>query len=196
MSAVAAAHTDDRQVGDAYTVLLRQPVPPGRAADVDSGVRELLATGPAAPGYLGSVVLHGGDAAAPELYVVLRFADVEAWRSWRTGDDVVGRLADLAGMTGTEPTRQHAEGIAGWFDLPGTSTATAPPKWKMAITTWCTIFPLLLLANLALSPVSRHLPWVAGLALGTLVTVPIMTWLAMPAVTRLLRSWLFGDAGD
>jgi hypothetical protein len=34
-------------------------------------------------------------------------------------------------------------------------------------------------------------PLVARLAITTAVTVPIMTWLVMPRVTRLLRRWLY-----
>ena len=39
----------------------------------------------------------------------------------------------------------------------------------------------------------KGLDLVPSLALTTVVTVPIMTWLAMPLVTRLLRRWLYPD---
>jgi antibiotic biosynthesis monooxygenase (ABM) superfamily enzyme len=61
----------------------------------------------------------------------------------------------------------------------------------MALLTWITLFPLITLVVLALEPILEELTRVPRLALTTAVTVPIMTWLAMPRVTRLLRGWLY-----
>jgi antibiotic biosynthesis monooxygenase (ABM) superfamily enzyme len=61
----------------------------------------------------------------------------------------------------------------------------------MALVTWITIFPLITLVVVALGPLLDGLPLVARLAITTAVTVPIMTWLVMPRVTRLLRRWLY-----
>jgi hypothetical protein len=63
----------------------------------------------------------------------------------------------------------------------------------MALLTWITIFPLITLVVVVLDPVLEELTLVPRLALTTAVTVPIMTWLAMPRVTRLLRRWLYPD---
>jgi antibiotic biosynthesis monooxygenase (ABM) superfamily enzyme len=45
----------------------------------------------------------------------------------------------------------------------------------------------------ALGPLLDGLALVARLAITTAVTVPIMTWLVMPRITRLLRRWLYPD---
>lgn len=176
---------------EAFTVVVRQPTPATRAADLEARVRDLLAAGTGSPGYVGAVVLHGGTAAEPALYVILRFTDRSAWSTWRHRAQVTDRLDDIAAEAGAAATHQQAQGIEGWFDLPGTTGRQPPPKWKMAAATWCTIFPLLLVANTVLSLVAGGLPRIVGLAIGTAITVPIMTWFAMPAVTRLLQPWLY-----
>jgi antibiotic biosynthesis monooxygenase (ABM) superfamily enzyme len=61
----------------------------------------------------------------------------------------------------------------------------------MALVTWITIFPLITLVVIVLGPLLKGLDLVPGLAITTAVTVPIMTWLVMPRVTRLLRGWLY-----
>ncbi len=61
----------------------------------------------------------------------------------------------------------------------------------MAVVTWVTIFPLITLVIVVSSPLIGSLPLVPRLALTTLVTVPLMTWVVMPRVTRLLRGWLY-----
>ena len=61
----------------------------------------------------------------------------------------------------------------------------------MALITWLTIFPLITLVVVVLDPILEGLGRVRRLAITTAVTVPIMTWLVMPRVTRLLRGWLY-----
>ena len=64
----------------------------------------------------------------------------------------------------------------------------------MALLTWITIFPLITLVVILLGPLLEELARVPRLAITTAVTVPIMTWLVMPRVTRLLRRWLYPAA--
>jgi antibiotic biosynthesis monooxygenase (ABM) superfamily enzyme len=61
----------------------------------------------------------------------------------------------------------------------------------MALLTWATIFPLITLVVLALDPLLIELALVPRLAITTAVTVPLMTWVVMPRVTRALRGWLY-----
>jgi antibiotic biosynthesis monooxygenase (ABM) superfamily enzyme len=61
----------------------------------------------------------------------------------------------------------------------------------MALVTWITIFPLITLVVVVLGPLLKDLALVPNLAITTALTVPIMTWLVMPRVTRLLRGWLY-----
>jgi antibiotic biosynthesis monooxygenase (ABM) superfamily enzyme len=63
----------------------------------------------------------------------------------------------------------------------------------MAILTWVTIFPLITLVVAATAPLIGGLPLVARLAVTTLVTVSLMTWVVMPRMTRLLHRWLYPD---
>jgi antibiotic biosynthesis monooxygenase (ABM) superfamily enzyme len=59
----------------------------------------------------------------------------------------------------------------------------------MAILSWVTIFP----SSRWSSPLLGPLPLVPRLAVMTLVTVSLMTWVVMPHVTALLRRWLYSD---
>jgi antibiotic biosynthesis monooxygenase (ABM) superfamily enzyme len=86
---------------------------------------------------------------------------------------------------------QFLTGLENWFTLPGRSGTPPPPPYKMALVTWTTIFPLITLVVVVLGPVLDGLALVPRLAITTAVTVPVMTWLVMPRVTRLLRRWLY-----
>lgn len=73
----------------------------------------------------------------------------------------------------------------------GPQPCAPPPPYKVAIVTWAAIFPLITLIAVASAPLIRPWPLVSRLAVTTLVTVPVMTWVVMPRVTWLLRRWLY-----
>jgi antibiotic biosynthesis monooxygenase (ABM) superfamily enzyme len=64
----------------------------------------------------------------------------------------------------------------------------------MAILTWVTIFLLITLVVVVLNPLLIGLPLVLRLAITIGVIVPLMTWVVMPRVTRLLHAWLIPTA--
>jgi UDP:flavonoid glycosyltransferase YjiC (YdhE family) len=76
-------------------------------------------------------------------------------------------------------------GLESWFTLPSQPGALPPPPYKMAVLTWVTIFPLITVIVIATAPLIGSLPVVPRLAITTLITVPVMTWVVMPRVTRL-----------
>jgi antibiotic biosynthesis monooxygenase (ABM) superfamily enzyme len=61
----------------------------------------------------------------------------------------------------------------------------------MALLTWITIFPLITALVVALGPLLEGFPLVPRLGITTAIAVPLMTWVVMPRVTRLLRRWLY-----
>ena len=63
----------------------------------------------------------------------------------------------------------------------------------MAIVTRVTIFPLITLAVVASAPLLGRLPLGGPTGGHHRVTVPLMTWVVMPQVTRLLHRWLYPD---
>jgi antibiotic biosynthesis monooxygenase (ABM) superfamily enzyme len=88
---------------------------------------------------------------------------------------------------------QILSGLETWFTLPRLPGTPPPPRYKMAVLTWITIFPLITLVVILLGPLLDGLALVPRLAITTAVTVPIMTWLVMPRVTRVMRRWLYPD---
>ena len=61
----------------------------------------------------------------------------------------------------------------------------------MALLTWITIFPLITAIVAVTGPLLEELPLVLRLGITTALAVPLMTWIVMPRVTRLLRGWLY-----
>ncbi|RZM31207.1 MAG: hypothetical protein EOP67_34210 [Sphingomonas sp.] len=88
---------------------------------------------------------------------------------------------------------EHGDETGGRKDRPTRAECeeAAAPKWKMAIITSVVIYPLLFLMPALLSLVIGDAPkWLASL-LNVAVTIPLMTWILIPGITRLLAGWLY-----
>jgi antibiotic biosynthesis monooxygenase (ABM) superfamily enzyme len=86
-------------------------------------------------------------------------------------------------------------GLESWFTLPGQPGLVPPPPYKMALLTWITIFPLITAIVAITGPTLKDLPLAVRLGITTALTVPLMTWVVMPRVTRLLHRWLYPEHG-
>ena len=88
-------------------------------------------------------------------------------------------------------------GLETWFTLEGLGVVPPPPRWKMAATTWLAIYPAITLLLLLVQDLLAPFPVPLRTLLLTGLLVPLMTYLLMPAVTRMLRGWLYPTAsGD
>jgi hypothetical protein len=173
------------------TTTVTRRVRPGHEAFYEQFLAGIIAAASQFPGHLGVEVFRPGSAAAGEYRVVYRFDSGEHLRAWLDSGEHSAWLERAEPHVIGPVRRQFLTGLESWFTLPGGTGRPPPPPYKMAILTWVTIFPLITLVVVVLGPVLDGLPLVLRLAITTAVTVPIMTWLVMPRVTRLLRGWLY-----
>ena len=170
------------------TVTVARTVAPGREPDFEEWVHGIVEAASKFPGFLGAGALRPPEAGR-DWHVVYRFSDAETQRTWETSAERATWLAradDFVRETGTT----HVSGLETWFALPG-RTAPAPPKWKMAVVTFAAIYPLALLINVVLVPRTADWPLLLRPLVLAGILVPVMTWIVMPRLTRLLRRWLY-----
>ncbi len=145
------------------------------------------------PGYLGSGWVRTGPA-SDEWHVIYRFADIDSLQAWDDSHERRWWIDSAGGLM--QVTRvEHRTGIEGWFDQPGDALITmpetvVPPRWKQAVGIFLPFFPLSLLANFLLHPVTGQWPPALAVLLNVCLLTPIMTYLFLPLSTRLLRPWL------
>ncbi len=91
-------------------------------------------------------------------------------------------------MVEGDPSCRDLCGLEAWFRDP---SGSRPPVWKMAILTWIAVWPVSMLVPAVLKPMLKpDLPaaLVAGLVAAGIVV--LLTWVAMPLLIKLTRSWL------
>lgn len=110
---------------------------------------------------------------------------------WQSSAHVAELLVEGHALS-TAPDAQPVvrSGLETWFTLPGAPALPPPPKWKMALVTWCALLPQVI----ALGFVIPHsLPFPVPAMIGTAIPVTLLTWVLMPRHTRLLHGWLFAS---
>ena len=142
------------------------------------------------PGYPGEEVFRPAGGPGGEYRIVYRFDSPAHLRAWLDSPERAAWLARAEPHAAGPLRARYLTGLEGWFTLPAEPGAP-PPPYKMAILTWAAIFPLITLVVLASAPLIGPWPLAARLAVTTLVTVSLMTWVVMPRLTRLLRRWLY-----
>jgi antibiotic biosynthesis monooxygenase (ABM) superfamily enzyme len=176
------------------TTTVTRRVKPGHEPLYEQFLAGINAAARQFPGHLGVEVFRPESAAVGEYRIVYRFDTGDHLRAWLESDERAAWLERAEPHVIGPMRTRFVTGLESWFTLPGRPSIPPPPPYKMALLTWITIFPLITLVVIALDPWLEKLDLVPRLAVTTAVTVPIMTWLVMPRVTRLLRSWLYPTA--
>ncbi|MCU1513959.1 MAG: antibiotic biosynthesis monooxygenase [Microbacteriaceae bacterium] len=175
------------------TVSITRTVSPDRAKEVSAWARagqDLLG---ASPGYLGSGWIRP-DPSSHEWHMLYRFADAESLAAWEKSPERAWWVASALGMV-ADSRQEKRTGIEGWFDEPTSievlaAAPSAPPRWKQLVSIFIVFYPLSLLANWLLAPHVIEWPLPLRVLLTVAVVSPIMTYFALPLVTRALRPWL------
>jgi uncharacterized protein len=179
-------------VGDGpVTTTVTRRVKPGHEPFYEQFLEGIIAEASWFPGHLGVEVFRPQSAFAGEYRIVYRFDTREHLRAWLDSDERAAWLERAEPHVIGPMRTQFLTGLETWFTVPGRPGTPPPPPYKMALVTWVTIFPLITLVVIVLGPLLGRLALVPGLAITTAVAVPIMTWLVMPRVTRLLHRWLY-----
>ncbi|MFJ5957331.1 antibiotic biosynthesis monooxygenase [Paenarthrobacter sp. NPDC092416] len=145
------------------------------------------------PGYLGSGWVRT-SADSDEWNMLYRFADAESLQDWEQSEERRWWIDSAREMM--ETTRvERRTGIEGWFAQPGDVTVVVPetvvpPRWKQAVSIFLPFFPLSLLANFLLHPVTQGWPLVFQILVTVCILTPLMTYIFLPITTRLLQPWL------
>lgn len=190
---------------DPITVSIRREVDPSRSAEAAAWVQTGINLANRYPGFLGSGWVRDSED-SNVWHILYRFADDKRLRAWEESGERTWWRSVGEDFVRSERTKRRS-GIEGWFDEPSADTTTlpridgtttpmvmvrTPPRWKQAIAIWLGFFPLNVGLSYALSlvPGWDALPiWVRVLAM-TITLTPVMTYWALPWVTRALRRWL------
>lgn len=143
------------------------------------------------PGYRSTEVYPPVNASQTQWVIVIHFDDrqsLEAWLDSPTRTEWVNKLdrtiADYS-------LKRLNEGFGPWFVSEfGDSAAAAPAGWKMALSVLLGLYPTVLLLTTFVAPYTNRFGLAFSLLIGNAMSVSLLQWVVMPALTRLLKPWL------
>lgn len=175
------------------TVSVTRHVDPSRSTEMLAWVQAGTTMAETFDGFLGSGWVRPSEDSS-EWHMLYRFADSESLAAWEASPQRAWWLEAAAGRI--EATRvERRTGIEGWFDEPASVDTDhlapkAPPRWKQMVTIFLVFFPLSLLTNWGLSHLIGDWPLPLRVLTAVLLMTPVMTYLALPWITRRMAWWL------
>ena len=174
------------------TVSVARRVRPGREADYERWVSGIIHAAERFPGHLGAYVLRPSTQTDNEYVIIYRFDTYAHCRAWERSRDRQSWIEALDELVEGEAQVKAATGLEFWFDLPEVPATAKPSPHKMALTLVVVVYVLLSVVRWALSPLTVYLPDPLALFVVVALQVALLTYVVMPQVTRLLKSWLYG----
>lgn len=92
-------------------------------------------------------------------------------------------------MTVETDAPRVATAFSGWFTF-GDTPGQVPPNWKQAMIVLLTLFPVVMLELLYLSPLLQSLNLAVATFIGNLLSVAALTWALVPWANRAFGWWL------
>ena len=159
----------------------------GREAEFEAWAHEMTGLASRQEGHLGAAWLRPNDPGG-DYQVVVRFTTDTLLDRWMSSDLRRRQVAKLDGIATAEEVRQT--GLETWFSLPGLSVPP-PPRWKMALVTFSAVYPIVIVFNWLVAGPIHGWPLLARSLVLPAFLVPMLTFVIMPRLSRLLRRWLY-----
>jgi antibiotic biosynthesis monooxygenase (ABM) superfamily enzyme len=177
------------------TVSITRRVDPGAEDQMLAWLRAGTQLAERFVGFLGSGWVRPSPQSV-EWHMLYRFADAESLERWEASSQRQWWLDSAQGFVEVS-SQEKRTGIEGWFDEPTSvdvadlrPTVPAPPRWKQMCAIFLVFFPLSVAANFASRELLPDVWLVVRVLASVLVMTPIMTYIALPWVTRTLSPWL------
>ena len=175
------------------TVVISRRVKPGCEAAFEKFISGITAAAMTFEGHLGANVFRPSSRQNNQYHIIFKFDRASNLHIWEESETRRQWLARAESLLLEPPTIRIITGLETWFTLPSPKPIIPPPRYKMASITLLALFPLIQLVNFIFAPLLDLLPLPSLLRslILTGITVLLMTYVAMPRMTKLFSRWLY-----
>lgn len=187
--------TQEQAASSPVTVSVARKIKPGREHDYEAWIKGVSIDAAKYPGHQGISVIrpsqNSSQGAKGEYVLIYRFDSYEHGRTWEESDVRAFWMAKLDGMAVGDATYKKVTGLEFWFDLPAVPAAARPAPHKMAMILVVTVFLLVYPMQAFVGPLMGEFPLWLRVFCVVVFQVLMLTYVVMPWVTKLLKSWLY-----
>lgn len=175
---------------DPVTLNITNTIKPGKLKEYRIWVKGISNAARKFEGYEGTQLILPHTEDEDVVHVMIRFRDAETLSAWEESEIRHQWLKQLPELIETGKI-EKVEGVEFWFEAPD-APLLKPPKYRMALITLLAIYPLILFIPPLLSMLlPDSTPHPLSVLISCTCTVLVMTWIVMPAITRIFSFWLF-----
>lgn len=140
-------------------------------------------------GFLGSDLFRPVEGIQDEYVIVASFASRADLDRWLDSPERRSWLDRVEGLIEGDRTMNVVGGFGGWFPAhparPG-----GPKRWKQAVAVLIALFPTVLVITLIRNAIAPDMNLVLSILIGNIISVAILSFLAMPRLTKVMAPWL------
>lgn len=125
--------------------------------------------------------------------IVFKFDSRRNFIAWETSEIRQRWLKRFAEVDYGDPQLDVLSGLETWFTTADEEAIVPPPKYKMMIVVWLSVFPLSMLLHILLKPVLGNSNIAIQVAVISMVIVALMTYVVMPFMSRIFHRWLHSN---
>ena len=187
-----AIDNTDAESNGPVTVIVNSRARKGKIDEFEEWMNGIIHESMKFEGHMGVNVIRPIDPISnPEYVIIFRFNTYENLTKWQSSEIRNEWLEKSAHVTEGELVVQKHTGLEFWFTPPHNAGQHAmPPRHKMAIVTGGIVFALLSSLVPLIRQATAMLPYTLSILVVVAIMVPLMTYVIMPSVTKLLRPWL------
>jgi len=141
-------------------------------------------------GFEGGMVFPPGETQQGH-HAVFRFSSIAMLHEFWDSEEYQQHRKELDELVSEPSVFRYENGLEHWFVPPNETTASPPSTHKMAVVVFLSILPLIWILPPLMHGALSMLPGWASQIITTAFMVIIMSYVAMPLMTRILSFWLF-----
>lgn len=163
---------------------------PDQAAAYEAADNALNAAAARFPGFAGARVSRP-RAGSRTWSTMVRFNSKADMDRWLASSERAAGLAALYRTTASHHSSVVPTGFGSWFAVNAEAGIEAP-AWKQAMIVLAVLFPTVMVLSVSFGnfAASWGVPLAVNVFVGNALSIAAMTWLLMPAVTRMMAWWL------
>ncbi|MGC8711395.1 MAG: antibiotic biosynthesis monooxygenase [Leptodesmis sp.] len=175
------------------TLVISEIVEPDRIQEYEAWTRGINQAAQQFAGFLGVETIRPRDRNHPEYVVIVRFDNYDHFRIWSKSSAYRDWMERSHHLVTARTRQQLPSGIEMWFSLPQNSLPTSqhPTYYKKVILGVLAVYPLILLSNALLGPLTATWHPLLGLFISCIFVSALLTYPVMPWLTKLLNFWLY-----
>lgn len=169
------------------TVVFDRTVKPGKEQAYEAWYKELIQLSQEQGGHIFTHVINESR----RYITIQQFESRASLDAWLDSEIRQKKLVEMQDFVEKAPSPTALSGIEPWFRLPSKTISQAKPRrWKQAVMTFGVIYTLVLLLSLTVMPFIADWPVIIRSAIFPAFIVPMMIYVIMPRLSKLLHKWL------